>query len=65
MKKSQLCQKKFLCRLCNSKKLKVAILSTGDEVYDPGNELPYGGIYDSNRFMVVALLEALGCDVAE
>ena len=25
MKKSQLCQKKFLCRLCNSKKLKVAI----------------------------------------
>ena len=43
--------------------LKVAVFSSGDEVFEPGVALPPGGIYDSNRFMVVALLEALGCDV--
>ena len=43
--------------------LKVAVFSSGDEVFEPGVALPPGGIYDSNRFMVVALLEALACDV--
>ena len=43
--------------------LKVAVFSSGDEVFEPGAVLPPGGIYDSNRFMVTALLEALGCDV--
>ncbi|MDP6475837.1 MAG: molybdopterin molybdotransferase MoeA [Alphaproteobacteria bacterium] len=43
--------------------LKVAVFSSGDEVFDPGAELPPGGIYDSNRLMVMALLEALGCEV--
>ena len=43
--------------------LKVAVFSSGDEVFEPGSALPPGGIYDSNRFMVIALLEALGCDV--
>ncbi len=43
--------------------LKVAVFSSGDEVFDPGATLPPGGIYDSNRFMVTALLEALGCEV--
>jgi molybdopterin molybdotransferase len=43
--------------------LKVAVFSSGDEVFEPGAALPPGGIYDSNRFMVTALLEALGCQV--
>ncbi len=43
--------------------LKVAVFSSGDEVFEPGAALLPGGIYDANRFMVVALLEALGCDV--
>ncbi|MCH2549096.1 MAG: molybdopterin molybdotransferase MoeA [Alphaproteobacteria bacterium] len=47
------------------KKLKVAILSTGDEVYDPGSELPYGGIFDSNRYSLFALLKSLGCNVTD
>lgn len=43
--------------------LNVAVFSSGDEVFEPGAALPPGGIYDSNRFMVTALLEALGCQV--
>ena len=43
--------------------LKVAVFSSGDEVFEPGAVLPPGGIYDSNRFMITALLEALGCQV--
>jgi molybdopterin molybdotransferase len=43
--------------------LKVAVFSSGDEVFEPGAVLPPGGIYDSNRFMVTALLEGLGCEV--
>src|SRR5262245_14149894 len=35
--------------------LRVALLSTGDEVCNPGEPLPPGGIYDANRFMLAAL----------
>ena len=45
------------------RRLKVAVFSSGDEVFEPGQDLPPGGIYDSNRFMVIALLEGLGCEV--
>jgi len=45
------------------RRLKVAVFSSGDEVFEPGQHLPPGGIYDSNRFMVTALLEGLGCKV--
>ncbi len=38
--------------------LRVALLSTGDEVREPGAELPPGAIYDANRFMLAALLRA-------
>jgi molybdopterin molybdotransferase len=45
--------------------LRVAILSTGDEVFDPGAELPPGGIYDANRYSLLALLDDLGCEVTD
>ncbi|MBT3627965.1 MAG: molybdopterin molybdotransferase MoeA [Rhodospirillaceae bacterium] len=45
------------------KPLRVAVFSSGDEVFEPGETLPPGGIYDANRLMIIALLEALGCDV--
>jgi molybdopterin molybdotransferase len=45
--------------------LRVALLSTGDEVYEPGTALPPGGIYDANRYSLLALLDALGCDVTD
>jgi molybdopterin molybdotransferase len=45
--------------------LRVALLSTGDEVRDPGMPLPPGAIYDANRFMLSALLAGLGCAVTD
>ncbi len=45
--------------------LRVAIFSTGDEVRDPGQPLPPGGIYDANRFVLHALLEGLGANVTD
>ena len=43
----------------------MALLSTGDEVREPGTQLPPGAIYDANRFMLAALLERLGCAVSD
>jgi molybdopterin molybdotransferase len=45
--------------------LRVALLSTGDEVREPGAALPPGAIYDANRVMLMALLRGLGCTVSD
>jgi molybdopterin molybdotransferase len=45
--------------------LRVALLSTGDEVHEAGSTLPDGGIYDANRPLLVALLTAAGCKVSD
>ncbi len=45
--------------------LRVAIFSTGDEIRDPGEEVPPGCIYDANRVMIAGLLEQLGCAVTD
>ena len=47
------------------RRLKVAIFFTGDELAMPGEPLPEGGIYNSNRFVLNALLAALGCEVTD
>ncbi|MGH7048134.1 MAG: molybdopterin molybdotransferase MoeA [Stellaceae bacterium] len=47
------------------RRLRVALLSTGDEVREPGGALPPGMIYDANRFILRALLEGLGCIVSD
>jgi len=47
------------------RRLRVALLSTGDEVCEPGTPLRAGAIYDANRFMLMALLAALGCEVSD
>lgn len=41
-------------------KPRVAILSTGNEVVDPGHSLKAGQIYDVNRFTLGAIVEAHG-----
>jgi molybdopterin molybdotransferase len=47
------------------RRLKVAIFATGDELVMPGSALGPGQIYNSNRFLYQALLQALGCDVVD
>lgn len=41
---------------------RVGILSTGNEVAEPGAPLPAGKIYNSNRFTLAAEVERLGCE---
>ncbi|HRX70545.1 MAG: molybdopterin molybdotransferase MoeA [Candidatus Competibacteraceae bacterium] len=44
---------------------RVAVASTGDELYEPGVELPPGAIYESNRYLLMGLLRQLGCAVTD
>ncbi len=45
------------------RRLRVAVLCTGNELRMPGETLPPGAIYNTNRFLLAALLERLGCIV--
>ena len=47
------------------RKLTIAVFSTGDELCPIGKPLEAGRIYDSNRFILIGLLEQLGCDVLD
>jgi molybdopterin molybdotransferase len=41
----------------------VGLLATGDELVEPGAPLTVGRIYESNRWMIQALVSRLGCDI--
>lgn len=47
------------------RRLRVGLLSTGDEVTEPGDQLAPGQIWDSNRPLLKGLLASLGCDVVD
>ena len=47
------------------RKLKVAVISTGDELKNLGDDLAEGDIYDSNRYSIMALLSRLNVDVLD
>ncbi|WP_137046370.1 gephyrin-like molybdotransferase Glp [Pseudolabrys sp. FHR47] len=47
------------------RRLKVAIFSTGDEVVEPGAARGGAAIFDSNRYLISALLEQLGAVVTD
>lgn len=52
-----------------TRRVRVALFSTGNELVMPGNVPPEqmkpGAIYNSNRFFLRALLQRLGCEVSD
>lgn len=47
------------------KPLKVALLSSGDELAQPGQEAKPGQIYNSNRFSLTGLIQQLGMELID
>lgn len=45
--------------------LRVAVLSTGDELVPPGRGLPQGGVFDANRFILASLLASLPVQIVD
>ncbi len=47
------------------KRLRVAVLSTGDELVEPGEPCGPGRIYNSNRYALIGLIHALGMELVD
>ena len=47
------------------RRLRVAVFSTGDELASPGTTRASAQLFDSNRFMLTAMLKRLGCEVSD
>ena len=46
-------------------RLRVAVFSTGDELYEAGTDAPEGAIFDANRHCLIGLLRGLGAAVTD
>jgi molybdopterin molybdotransferase len=47
------------------RRVRVAVFSTGNEVVSPGAARANMQLFDSNRYMLMAMLKRLGCEVAD
>jgi molybdopterin molybdotransferase len=47
------------------RRIRVAVFSTGNELVSPGNQRKPAQLFDSNRFMLMAMLARLGCEVSD
>jgi molybdopterin molybdotransferase len=47
------------------RRIRVAVFSTGDELVSPGETRGAAQLFDSNRFMLMAMLARLGCEVSD
>lgn len=47
------------------RRLRVAVFSTGNEVVSPGAVRSEAQLFDSNRFMLAAMLKRLGCETTD
>jgi molybdopterin molybdotransferase len=54
-----------LTELDVARRIRVAVFSTGDELASPGTPRAAAQLFDSNRFMLVAMLRRLGCEVSD
>jgi len=48
-----------------TRRIRVAVFSTGDELVSPGAPRADAQLFDSNRFMLMAMLARLGCEVSD
>ena len=46
-------------------KIRVGMFLSGDELVEPGKPLAAGKIYDSNRYTLQGMLQALGCEIID
>jgi len=54
-----------LTRVDLVRRVRVAVFSTGNELVSPGEARAAPQLFDSNRFMLMALLRRLGCEVSD
>jgi len=47
------------------RRIRVAVFSTGNELVSPGAPRAAAQLFDSNRFMLIAMLRRLGCEVSD